>query len=159
MTRIEDLDTPAVVVLLDRLEDNITRVQGMISSHGLLNRPHIKTHKIPAIGKLQIKAGAIGLTCQKLGEAKVFIEAGVCEDLLLTYNIIGEQKTDRLMELAARVKRLAVVADNETVLRGLSEAGRRHGRDVQLLIECDTGFGTEWSANSSKLLLSLPCSR
>src|SRR3989337_161014 len=141
MTRIEDLDTPAVVVLLDRLEDNITRVQGMISSRGLLNRPHIKTHKIPAIGKLQIKAGAIGLTCQKLGEAKVFIEAGVCEDLLLTYNIIGEQKTDRLMELAARVKRLAVVADNETVLRGLSEAGRRHGRDVQVLIHGDTGFG------------------
>jgi D-serine deaminase-like pyridoxal phosphate-dependent protein len=141
MTRIEDLDTPAVTVFLDRLEDNITRIQGMISSHGLLNRPHIKTHKIPAIGKLQMKAGAIGLTCQKLGEAQVFIDAGVCEDLLLTYNIIGEQKTDRLMELAARVKRLAVVADNETVLRGLSEAGRRHGRDVQLLIECDTGFG------------------
>lgn len=141
MTRIEDLDTPAVVILLDRLEDNITRVQGMISSHGLLNRPHIKTHKIPAVGKLQMKAGAFGLTCQKLGEAEVFIDAGVCDDLLLTYNIIGERKTDRLMELAARIKRLAVVADNETVLRGLSEAGQRHGRDVQLLIECDTGFG------------------
>jgi D-serine deaminase-like pyridoxal phosphate-dependent protein len=141
MTRIEDLDTPAVVVLLDRLEDNITRVQGIISSRGLLNRPHIKTHKIPAIGKLQMQAGATGLTCQKLGEAQVFIDAGICEDLLLTYNIIGEQKTDRLMALAARVKRLAVVADNETVLLGLSEAGRRHGRDVQLLIECDTGFG------------------
>jgi len=141
MTRIEDLDTPAVIVLLDRLEDNISRVQDMISAHGLHNRPHIKTHKIPAIGKLQIKAGAIGLTCQKLGEAKVFIDAGVCEDILLTYNILGLQKTDRLMELAARVKRLAVVADNETVLRGLSEAGQRHGRDAQLLIECDTGFG------------------
>lgn len=141
MTRVEDLDTPAVIVLLDRLEDNITRIQGMISAHGLHNRPHIKTHKIPAIGKLQMKAGAIGLTCQKLGEAKVFIDAGVCEDILITYNIIGAQKTDRLMELAARVKRLAVVADNETVLRGLSEAGKRHGRDVQLLIECDTGFG------------------
>jgi D-serine deaminase-like pyridoxal phosphate-dependent protein len=141
MTRIEDLDTPAVVVLLDRLEDNITRVQRMISSHGLLNRPHIKTHKIPAVGKLQMKAGAFGLTCQKLGEAEVFIDAGVCDDLLLTYNIIGERKTDTLMELAARIKRLAVVADNETVLRGLSEAGQRHGRDVQLLIECDTGFG------------------
>ena len=100
MTRIEDLDTPAVIVLLDRLEDNITRVQGMISAHGLHNRPHIKTHKIPAIGKLQMKAGAIGLTCQKLGEAKVFIDAGVCEDMLITYNIIGAQKTDRLMELA-----------------------------------------------------------
>ena len=141
MTRLEDIDTPAVVIYLDRMEKNITRVQGMISSHGLLNRPHIKTHKIPAIGKLQMKAGATGLTCQKLGEAEVFIDAGVCDDLLLTYNIIGEPKTDRLMELAARIKRLAVVADNETVLRGLSEAGQRHGRDVQLLIECDTGFG------------------
>jgi D-serine deaminase-like pyridoxal phosphate-dependent protein len=141
MTRIEDLDTPAVVVLLDRLEENITRVQHMISSHGLLNRPHIKTHKIPAVAKLQMDAGAIGLTCQKLGEAEVFIDAGICDDFLLTYNIIGERKTDRLMELAARVRRLAVVADNETVLRGLSEAGQRHGRDVQLLIECDTGFG------------------
>ncbi len=86
MTRLEDLDTPAVVIHLDRMEKNITRVQGMISSHGLLNRPHIKTHKIPAIGKLQMKAGATGLTCQKLGEAEVFIDAGVCDDLLLTYN-------------------------------------------------------------------------
>ena len=141
MTRLEDIDTPAVVIHLDRMEKNITHVQGMISFHGLLNRPHIKTHKIPAIGKLQMKAGAIGLTCQKLGEAEVFIDAGVCDDLLLTYNIIGERKTDRLMELAARIRRLAVVADNEIVLRGLSEAGQRHGRDVQLLIECDTGFG------------------
>ena len=141
MIRIEDLDTPAVVIHLDRMEENITRVQQMIAEHGLKNRPHIKTHKIPAIAKLQMEAGAIGLTCQKLGEAEVFINAGICDDFLLTYNIVGERKTDRLMELAARVKRLAVVADNETVLRGLSKAGQRHGRDVQLLIECDTGFG------------------
>ena len=59
----------------------------------------------------------------------------------ITFNIVGEQKTDRLMELSTRVKRLAVVADNEAVVRGLSEAGVRHGRDVPLLIECDTGFG------------------
>lgn len=141
MKRVEDLDTPAVVIHLDRMEENITRVQQMIAGHGLKNRPHIKTHKIPAIAKLQMDAGAIGLTCQKLGEAEVFINAGICDDFLLTYNIIGERKTDKLMELASRVKRLAVVADNETVLRGLSEAGLRHGRDVQLLIECDTGFG------------------
>ena len=141
MKRVEDLDTPAVVIHLDRMEENITRVQQMIARHGLKNRPHIKTHKIPAIAKLQMDAGAIGLTCQKLGEVEVFIDAGICDDFLLTYNIIGERKTDKLMELASRVKRLAVVADNETVLRGLSEAGQRHGRDVQLLIECDTGFG------------------
>ncbi|MGH6924915.1 MAG: alanine racemase, partial [Propylenella sp.] len=101
----------------------------------------IKTHKIPEIGKLQMAAGAIGITCQKLGEARVLIEAGVADDILLTFNIVGKSKTDRLMELSSRVKRLAVVADNDTVVRGLSEAGVRHGRDVPILIECDTGFG------------------
>jgi D-serine deaminase-like pyridoxal phosphate-dependent protein len=162
MTRLEDLDTPAVVVLLDRMEENIARVQRLIAGHGLRNRPHIKTHKIPAIAKLQMEAGAIGLTCQKLGEAEVFIDAGICDDYLLTYNIVGEPKTDRLMALAGRVKRLAVVADNETVLRGLSEAGRRHGRDVQMLIECDTGFGRngvqspEAALDLARLALKLP---
>ena len=141
MTTVHDIDTPAVTILLDRLENNIARVQAMIASHGMGNRPHIKTHKIPAIGKMQIKAGAIGITCQKLGEVDVFTEAGVADDILVTFNIVGEKKTDRLMELSERVKRLAVVADNEVVVRGLSEAGRRHGRDVPLLIECDTGFG------------------
>ena len=141
MTSLHDLDTPAVVVHLDRLEDNIARVQAMVSKQGLGNRPHIKTHKIPAIAKMQMAAGAVGLTLQKLGEAEVFIDAGVCDDFLLTFNIIGDRKTDRLMALADRVRRLAVVADSETVIRGLSEAGLRHGRDVRMLIECDTGFG------------------
>jgi D-serine deaminase-like pyridoxal phosphate-dependent protein len=141
LTSLNDLDTPAVVIHLDRLEDNIARVQAMVAGRGLANRPHAKTHKIPAIASMQIAAGAIGLTVQKLGEAEVFIDAGVCDDFLLTFNIIGERKTDRLMALADRVRRLAVVADSEVVIRGLSEAGLRHGRDVHLLIECDTGFG------------------
>lgn len=136
-----ELDTPAVTILLDRLEANIARAQATVTAAGIGNRPHIKTHKIPAIAKMQIEAGAIGITCQKLGEVEVFADAEVADDILLTFNIVGEKKTDRLMELSSRVKRLAVVADNETVVRGLSEAGERHGRDVPLLIECDTGFG------------------
>ena len=138
---VSELDTPAVTIDLDRLEANIRRVQAMVAASGNANRPHIKTHKIPAIAKMQMAAGAVGITCQKLGEAEVFIDAGVADDILLTFNIVGEAKTDRLMELSSRVKRLAVVADNETVVRGLSEAGVRHGRDVPILIECDTGFG------------------
>jgi len=141
MTRVEDLDTPAVTIMLDRLEDNIARAQKEMTRHGIANRPHIKTHKIPAIARMQTEAGAIGITCQKLGEAEVFADAGVTDDILLTYNILGEAKTERLMALAARVPRFAVVADNEVVLRGISEAGRRHDRDVGLLIECDAGFG------------------
>ena len=80
---------------------------------------------------MQMEAGAIGITCQKLGEVEVFIDAGVADDILITFNIVGAAKTDRLMELSARVKRLAVVADNETV-RARPVRGRRrgHGRDV-----------------------------
>lgn len=141
MTSLSELETPAVTILADRLEANIRRAQDLVNARGIGNRPHIKTHKISAVGKMQMAAGAIGITCQKIGEVEVFIDGGVADDILLTFNIVGETKTDHLMEQAARVKRLAVVADNDTVVRGLSEAGVRHGRDVPLLIECDAGMG------------------
>ena len=136
-----DLDTPAVTILLDRLDANIARAQAETEAAALANRPHIKTHKIPEIAKMQMAGGAVGITCQKLGEVEVFIDAGVTDDILVTFNILGTAKTDRLMQLSERVKRLAVVADNDVVVRGLSEAGVRHGRDVPLLIECDAGYG------------------
>jgi D-serine deaminase-like pyridoxal phosphate-dependent protein len=135
------LDTPAVTILLDRMEANIARAQERIAKSGRANRPHVKTHKIPAIARMQIAAGAAGLTCQKLGEAEVFIDAGVTDDILITFNIVGEAKTERLVELARRIRRLAVVADNDVVLRGLSDAARRHGLDLPVLIECDGGHG------------------
>src|SRR4051812_30663715 len=140
-TLVSELDTPAVVIDLDIVEANIKRAQDILAGHGLNNRPHIKTHKIPALAKKQIEAGAIGITCQKLGEVEVMADAGVTDDILLTYNVLGEAKTERLAALIKRLKRMAVVLDNETVARGLSEAGKRHGVDIRYLIECDTGFG------------------
>jgi D-serine deaminase-like pyridoxal phosphate-dependent protein len=136
-----DLDTPAVTIDLDVMEANIRRVQQHLARHGIANRPHIKTHKIPQIGRMQMAAGAAGITCQKIGEVEVFADAGVADDVLLTFNVIGAAKTDRLMALARRLARLTVVLDNEVVARGLSEAGVRHGIDVGFLVECDTGFG------------------
>jgi D-serine deaminase-like pyridoxal phosphate-dependent protein len=141
MTALADLDTPAVTVDLDVMDDNIRRVHGFLAQHGVANRPHIKTHKIPALGRLQMAAGAVGITCQKLGEVEVFVDAGVADDILLTYNVLGRAKTDRLLALVRRVRRLAVVLDNEVVARGLSEASAAHGADVPFLVECDTGFG------------------
>ncbi|MGO4832490.1 alanine racemase, partial [Rhizobiaceae sp. 2RAB30] len=120
---------------------NIDRVQARIKGAGIRSRPHIKTHKIPAIARMQMQAGAVGLTCQKLSEAEVFIDAGVADDILITYNIVGKKKLDRLMGLSARVRRLAVVADSEAVLRGINDAAVAHGRVVPFLVECDTGFG------------------
>jgi D-serine deaminase-like pyridoxal phosphate-dependent protein len=141
MTLVAELDTPAVTVDLDIVEANIARAQELLDTHGVANRPHIKTHKIPALAKLQMQAGAIGITCQKLGEVEVFADAGVADDILLTYNVIGEAKMERLANLTKRLGRMAVVLDNETVARGLSEAGVRHDFDLRFLIECDTGYG------------------
>ena len=109
------------------MEANIRRVQSRLSALGVGNRPHIKTHKIPAIGKLQMAAGAMGITCQKLGEVEVFADAGVADDVLLTYNILGAAKAERLMAVNRRIKRLTVSLDNEVVARGLSEAAAARG--------------------------------
>jgi D-serine deaminase-like pyridoxal phosphate-dependent protein len=136
-----ELDTPCVTILLDRLEANIERTQKIIAASGRANRPHIKTHKIPAIGRMQVAAGAARQTSHNLGEAEVFIDAGVTEDILITFNIVGARKTGRLLDLSERIRRLAVVADNETVLRGISEAARGRGREVPFLVECDSGIG------------------
>ena len=141
MTAVTDLDTPVVTVDLDIMTENIRRVQADLDRHGIANRPHIKTHKIPAIGRMQLAAGATGIVCQKIGEIEVFADHGVAPDVLLAYNVLGRQKTDRLMAAARRVERLSIVLDNEVVARGLSEAGQRHGLDVRFLVECDTGGG------------------
>ncbi|MCB1499361.1 MAG: alanine racemase [Bauldia sp.] len=162
MTKVYDLDTPSVTIDLDRLEKNIKRVQEMVSAKGMKNRPHIKTHKIPDIAKMQLAAGASGLTCQKLSETEVFVDAGLTDDILITFDIVGEKKTEHLMRLADRVNKLTVVADNETVVRGLSEAGVRHGKDVPILIECDVGFGRngvqspEAALSLARLAMNLP---
>jgi D-serine deaminase-like pyridoxal phosphate-dependent protein len=141
MGQVADLDTPAVTVRVDIMESNIRRVHGHLARHGIANRPHIKTHKIPALGALQMAAGAVGITCQKLGEVEVFTDAGVADDVLLTFNVIGRAKTERLAALSRRLRRLAVVFDNDVVARGLSEAARAHRIEVPFLVECDTGFG------------------
>ena len=90
-----EFGTPAVVIDLDRVERNIARVQAACDAAGVANRPHIKTHKIPDIAKMQRDAGAAGITCQKIGEAEVMSEAGL-DDILISYNLIGEDKMARL---------------------------------------------------------------
>src|SRR5215208_6203854 len=134
---IDELETPVPVVNLDRLEANITRLQIYLDEHQIANRPHIKTHKIPAIARLQMDAGAVGITCQKVSEAEVMADAGF-HDIFIPYNIIGESKLQRLMALAARVK-VSVTADSAYTIRGLSSAAEQAGLTLSVLVECDTG--------------------
>ncbi|MGH2402855.1 MAG: D-TA family PLP-dependent enzyme [bacterium] len=134
-------DTPVVTIDLDIMEANIRRLQAYCDGHNIANRPHIKTHKIPSIARRQRDAGAVGITCQKLGEAAVMLDAGI-EDILVTFNILGEAKTDRLSDLARRAQGgLSVVCDNPTVARELSRTFSDASKPLRVLVECDTGLG------------------
>ena len=134
---VDDLDTPAVLVDLDRVEANLRRAQDYADAHGLKLRPHIKTHKLPELARRQVELGAVGITCQKLGEAEVMADAGL-DDILLTFNLLGRPKLARLIALARRT-RLAVTLDNDLVAQGLSLAMTEAGLELPVLIECDTG--------------------
>jgi len=144
--------TPAVVIDLDVVERNIARVQALCEAAGVANRPHIKTHKSPVIASMQRDAGARGITCQKIGEAEVMADGGH-EDILIAYNILGEEKLGRLGRLLARTK-VTVAADNPTVVAGLPQAAAIAGRDLDVVVECDTGrrrAGVETAAEAVAL--------
>ncbi len=135
--RLEDLETPVPVIDIDIVERNLRRWQERCDAAGLANRPHIKTHKLKALALAQMELGAKGITVQKLGEAEVMTEAGIT-DMLLTFNVVGRHKLERLAELMRRTQ-IKVVADNAVVIEGLSHAAREAGRDLAVLVECDTG--------------------
>lgn len=134
---IAEIDTPAVLIDLDRAERNIARAQAAADAAGVKLRPHIKTHKLPYFAKKQVEAGAAGITCQKIGEAEVMADAGLT-DIFLPYNIIGKAKLERLLALHRRVT-LSVTADSATTVAGLAEMFTDASRPLKVLIECDTG--------------------
>ncbi len=136
---IVSISTPQPVIDEDRLAANIARVQSYMDAHRLNFRPHIKTHKIPAVAEAQRQAGARGINCQKITEAEVFAEAGF-DDILITFNILGADKLTRLANLNDRSSGLKVVADSTVTIDGLANyfAGRK---PLTVLVECDTGAG------------------
>ena len=137
--RIQDLDTPAIVIDLDIMERNLERVAGYSRQHSLRLRPHTKTHKIPALGRKQIELGAVGLTVAKTGEAQVMLAADP-PDLLVAYPVIGQAKLDRLMQVAERTK-VTVAVDNLTSAGELSAAAVKHRQEIGILAEVDVGLG------------------
>jgi D-serine deaminase-like pyridoxal phosphate-dependent protein len=139
VTDLEQLETPFLTIDLDAVERNIARAQEYCDSHGLALRPHVKTHKQTRIARMQLDAGAVGITCQKLGEAEVMADAGV-EDILVTFPVLGETKVERLAALA-RLCRMSIAADSPAALAAAGEAGRRAGTPIGFLVECDTGGG------------------
>ena len=135
---IDQLETPVPIVDIDRLEMNIARLQSYLDKHRIANRPHIKTHKIPAIARKQMDGGAVGITCQKVSEAEVMADAGF-ENIFLPYNILGASKLNRLMLLTRRAN-VSVTADSKFTIQGLSRAAQEAGLTLSVLVECDTGL-------------------
>jgi D-serine deaminase-like pyridoxal phosphate-dependent protein len=133
-----EFGTPAVVVDLDKVERNNKRVQSICDAAGVGNRPHIKTHKSPVLARMQMDAGAIGVTCQKLGEAEVMSAAGI-DDILVSYNLIGAARANRLGALVRRAGDVKVCCDNPVTLASYADAARQAERDIGVLVECDTG--------------------
>ena len=124
----KEYGTPAAVIDMDRVEANIARIQAACDAAGVANRPHIKTHKSPLLASMQIEAGAKGITCQKLGEAEVMADAGI-DDILISYNLIGDEKMARLGALQAKAN-MTVAADNSVVVAGLPRAAAASGRPL-----------------------------
>ena len=135
---VTGLETPVPVVDLDVVERNLSRMQGYADAHGLALRPHIKTHKLPRFAQAQVALGAVGITCQKLGEAEVMADAGL-DDILISYPLIGPHKARRLAALARRVTMRAAI-DNPLALETVALAGQEAGRPIGVLVEFDSGM-------------------
>jgi D-serine deaminase-like pyridoxal phosphate-dependent protein len=137
-TEKQHLPTPALLIDLAVLEDNLAAMACFFEGKPAQLRPHFKTHKCPTLARKQIQAGARGLTCAKLGEAEVLVEAGL-DDILIANEIVDPVKIARLAELA-RQSRLTVAVDQADNLRQISEAALRAGSQVNIVIEVDVGL-------------------
>ena len=144
----EGLDTPELVIDLDIVQRNAARLQLALSERGIALRPHVKTHKSPALARMQLGAGARGITVGTLGEAEVFADAG-CDDIFIAYPIRADgPKAERLRALARRPGlRLAVGFDSvegaerlaAAVSAGASGAGAAADQRLRVLLELDPG--------------------
>lgn len=135
--RIAELMTPCPVIDEATLQRNIVRLQTHCNAQGLALRPHIKTHKLLEVGRMQLQAGATGINCQKLSEAEVFARGGF-DDILITYNLMGSERLRRLRALTEQA-RITVVADSSYTVAQLGAAMSGAPSPLSVMVECDTG--------------------
>ncbi len=137
--KLAEVDTPALVLDLDAFDANLNAVHHHVLERAVRLRAHGKAHKCSAIGLRQVAAGAIGLCCQKVGEAEVFVQAGI-GDVLVSNVIVGLPKARRLAALA-RTARVGVCVDSALQVEQIAQAAREHQVSVDVLIEIDVGMG------------------
>ncbi|MES4791794.1 MAG: alanine racemase [Chloroflexota bacterium] len=151
--RIDDIDTPALVLDIDAVEDNIATMANLLAGTGVRLRPHFKTPKCPQVARMQLEAGAIGITVAKLGEAEVLADAGL-GPVLLANQIVGAPKFSRLVALLRRGVDFTVAVESEYHVRELAAAAREAGIRAAAVIEIDAGMrrcGTAAPAETVRL--------
>ena len=136
----QELNTPVLVLDLDALERNIERMAQFAKGYGLRLRPHVKTHKSVEIARLQRRAGAIGFSCAKLGEAEAMADGGITDGLLLTSPVVSSPAIRRLIDLNARTNTMMCVVDHPNNAKSLAEVARASGKPLQVLIDIDPGI-------------------
>ncbi|CAL1546538.1 unnamed protein product [Lymnaea stagnalis] len=135
---ITDVETPALIVCLEKLEDNLNTMTAAMKAYPNVKfRPHAKTHKSAMLGQLQIKSGAVGLCCQKLTEAEALVQGGI-EDVLLSNQVITSKKLLRLAGLT-RSAHVAVCVDDEKNIEDISKAAKELDVTLDIVIEVNVG--------------------
>ena len=136
-----DIQTPCLVLNLDALERNVKKMGDYAKAHGMRHRVHGKMHKSVDVARLQERlGGAVGVCCQKVSEAEVFARGGI-KDVLVSNQVRDARKIDRLAQLPKLGSRVIVCVDDIDNVAELSAAARKHGTNLEVLVEIDCGAG------------------
>ena len=131
------IDTPALILDLDAFERNLQRMAAALRGSNVRLRAHAKSHKCPEIALRQVALGAVGICCQKVSEAAVFVEAGI-QDVLVTNEVMGDAKLRHLVALA-RTARMGVLVDHPQQVQALAAAAQAHAVTLDVYVEVNVG--------------------
>src|SRR5699024_7703150 len=138
-TRIEDIDTPCLLIDLDAYERNVERMARFMQEHGMRHRAHAKTHKSADISHDQIAAGAVGICCQTVSEAEALVNNGV-PDVLVSNEVVNPNMIERLAAMATHA-RVMVCVDDANNIDAIEAAAARYNAHIGVMVEIDVGAG------------------
>jgi D-serine deaminase-like pyridoxal phosphate-dependent protein len=135
---LSTLETPCLVIDVDQARRNIAAMQQAADAAHCRLRPHIKTHKMPLFARMQVEAGAAGITCAKVSEAEVMADGGL-DDIFIAYPMVGSFRVKRAVDLALRIRRLILAVDSLVGAEALNAAALAAKLRLEVRLELDTG--------------------
>lgn len=136
---VHELETPALLVDLDGMEKNLLHISAVLRDKPVRLRPHFKAHQVAAFSKAQMEAGAVGITCARVGHASALIEQGI-SNILIANEVVDDCDIRRLIELSSRAEVIFAVDDPKVVSK-IAKASERSKGQIQVLVDLDIGLG------------------